>query len=246
VFNTWLHSPQRTIGLFPDWFGDPQPDWPVQSRLAGFVLSDAPVGPALTDRESPARTRPTGEEGHESLGAFIAGGPPPVVFTAGSANRQARRFFSTAIEASGRIGRRAVLVTGYGEHLPSTLPGHVHHARYVPFTALFPRAAAVVHHGGVGTCAQGFAAGVPQLVMPMGFDQPDNAWRVAGLGAGETIAPSAFTPRRVSKALDRLLSSGRVLRACREWQLRIRAADPVKHACDLLEEIYDRRRADGR
>ena len=50
----------------------------------------------------------------------------------------------------------------------------------------------------------------------------------------------AFTPRRVSKALDRLLSSERILAACREWQQRIRAEDPVKHACDLLEETYDR------
>lgn len=240
VFNTWLHSPQRTIGLFPDWFADPQPDWPVQSRLSGFVLSDAPVAPALTDSESPARTRLTDDESRDSLDTFIAGGPAPNVFTAGSANRQARRFFSTAIEASARTGLRAVLVTGYREHLPTVLPGHVYHAGYAPFTALFPRAAAIVHHGGIGTCAQGFAAGVPQLVMPMGFDQPDNAWRVATLGAGETIAPSAFTPRRVSKALDRLLSSERILAACREWQQRIRAEDPVKHACDLLEETYDR------
>ena len=243
VFNKWLHSPQRTIGLFPDWFGDPQPDWPSQSRLAGFVLSDAPVAPALTDGESSAPAGLTDNESRASLDAFMARGPAPIVFTAGSANRQARPFFSAAIEASARVGRRAVLVTGYREHLPATLPGHVHHARYAPFTALFPRAAAVVHHGGVGTCAQGFAAGVPQLVAPMGFDQPDNAWRVASLGAGEAIAPSAFTPRGVSKALDRLLSSERVLAACREWQERVRAADAVTRACDLLEETYDRHRS---
>lgn len=164
-----------------------------------------------------------------------------MVFTPGTANRHAAEFFRAAIEATAAIRRRAILVTSYRERLPASLPPHVRHVRYASFAALFPRSAAVVHHGGIGTCAQALAARVPQLVMPMGFDQPDNASRLARLGVGETIRPARFTAARVAPALDRLLSAGDVTIACRRWQERVEGANAVRQACDLIEEQYDSR-----
>src|SRR5205823_3036987 len=98
-----------------------------------FVLSDESCSPEA--------------EAHD-LERFMANGDPPVVFTPGSANRHAAPFFRAAIEATAGIGRRALLVTSYREHLPASLPGHAHHVAYASFATLFPRAAAVVHHGG--------------------------------------------------------------------------------------------------
>jgi rhamnosyltransferase subunit B len=220
VFNSWVHSPQRVVGLFPDWFGEPQPDWPSQLRLAGFVLSDEGCAPLPED------TR---------VEQFVAGDDPPIVFTPGSANRHAEAFFRTAIDATARLRRRALLVTGYREHLPSVLPDHVEHASYAPFSTLFARAAAVVHHGGIGTCAQGLAAGVPQLVMPMGFDQPDNGARLVRLGVGTMIPRSQFSPPRVADALNGLLSSKTVLSKCQHWRERIAATNAVEQAAQLIE-----------
>jgi rhamnosyltransferase subunit B len=215
----WMHSPQRIIGLFPDWFGAPQADWPPQTRLTGFALIE--TGALAPDVER-----------------FLDAGEPPVVFTPGSANRHAAHFFRTAVDATARLGRRALFVTGYADHLPSPLPAHVWRADYTSFTALFPRAAAVVHHGGVGTCAQGLAAGVPQLLMPMGFDQPDNALRVASLGVGTSIAPAHFSPPRVAAALAHLLTRADVATACRRWRDEVDSAGAVRQACDFIEQQH--------
>jgi len=217
VFESWVHSPRRVVGLFPEWFGLPQPDWPPQVRLTGFPLYDAP---AASDAE---------------LEAFLRAGEAPIVFTPGSANRQAAAFFEAAIAATARLGRRALLATGFPEHLPADLPSHVRHVAYAPFSRLLPRSAAIVHHGGIGTCAQGLAAGIPQLVMPLAFDQPDNALRLTRLGVGRFITPRRFTAPRVAPALGDLLSSDKVAAACRRYRDAVMAMDAVGRTCEIVE-----------
>jgi len=99
------------------------------------------------------------------------------------------------------------------------LPPHALHAAYAPFSRVLPRAAAVVHHGGIGTCAQGLAAGIPQLLMPMAFDQPDNAMRLRRLGVGDWVVPRRFTASRVARSLEQLLADETVAGACRRQGL---------------------------
>jgi len=231
VFDSWIHSPQRVLGLFPEWFGEPQPDWPPQLRLTGFALSDESCSPV--QRAAEARS---------ALDQFLAEGEAPIVFTPGSANEHAVEFFQTAIGATARLGRRALLVTGYRGQLPASLPPHVHHASYASFATLFPRASAVVHHGGIGTCAQGLAAGVPQLVMPIGFDQPDNGAQLTRLGVAEVISSSRFTAPRVAESLNRLLSSAGVRTACDDCRKRVRTQNGATLACDEIELTWQRQR----
>jgi UDP:flavonoid glycosyltransferase YjiC (YdhE family) len=221
IFNTWLHSPQRAIGLFPDWFAPPQPDWPPQLRLTGFPLYDEADQHAI----SPALDR------------FLYGGTPPIVFTPGSANRAAAAFLRTAAEAAARVNRRALLLTRYSEQVPSPLPPSVHHEPYVPLSRVLPRCAAIVHHGGIGTCAQGLAAGIPQLVMPLGFDQPDNAARLERLGVGRWIVPRRFTAPRVAEALIAMLDNPTVEARCRRWADAVRQTDAAADTCTLLEDL---------
>ncbi len=139
------------------------------------------------------------------LQAFLAAGERPVVFTPGSANVQAARFFAVAAEAVRRIGCRAVFVTCEPEQVPPNLPSNFCTVDYAPFSTLLKHASVFVHHGGVGTMSQAFAAGVPQLIMPMAHDQPDNADRAERLGAGIGLSVRRFTPKRVAQALERLL-----------------------------------------
>ncbi len=191
VMRSWIHSPRLVLGSFPAWFGPPQPDWPAGMKLVGFPLYD----------ERDATPLPA------DLETFLASGSPPVAFTPGSANVHARPFFEAAIEACARLGRRGLLLTRHPEQIPEGLPDGVRHVAYAPFGLLLPRVAALVHHGGIGTSAQGMAAGVPQLVMPLGYDQYDNAARMRRLGVARTLLPRRFRGMAVAKALRELLSS---------------------------------------
>ena len=223
IISRWWHSPQRVIGLFPNWFAAPQPDWPPQTTLTGFPLYD----------ERGATVVPP------DLDAFLeeaqAAGDPPVVFAPGSGNRQARRFFTAACDACRRLGRRGVLLTRFTEHLPHPLPEGVRRADYAPFSSVLPRAAALVHHGGIGTSAQALAAGRPQLVMPMTFDQPDNAARLQRLGVARTLPPVRFSGATVARELAALLESATVARKCADVARRFDGIDPVGHTCDVIE-----------
>jgi UDP:flavonoid glycosyltransferase YjiC (YdhE family) len=127
------------------------------------------------------------------------------------------------------------LLTKYPEQLPADLPASVRHFSFVPFSQLLPRAAALVHHGGIGSSAQGLAAGVPQLVMPMAFDQPDNAARLERLGVAASIPPKKFRGPAVARALEHLLEEAHVQQQCRHWAGQCSGEAALAAACDRLE-----------
>jgi rhamnosyltransferase subunit B len=218
IFGSWVHSPQKSIGLFPGWFAPPQPDWPAQAELAGFVYSKEGQG-----------------ELDPEISAFLARGEPPVVVTAGTAVRGADRFFEVSVQACIELGRRALLLTRYHDQVPSPLPEGVAAFPYAPFEVVLPRGAALIHHGGIGTVAQALAAGIPQLIRPMTFDQPDNAARVQRLGAGLSIRPDRYTPRTAVRALDTLLHSEDVSAKCRLYSAMIDPGAGLAAACDIIE-----------
>ncbi len=114
-------------------------------------------------------------------------------------------FYRESLTAARRIGRRAVLLVGPEGELGVADGRDAIAVPYAPFSTLFPRAAAVVHQGGVGTTQQALRAGRPQLVVPHLGDQFDNSARVARLGCGETLARGRYRAERVAGALDRLL-----------------------------------------
>jgi rhamnosyltransferase subunit B len=151
---------------------------------------------------------------------------------------QARRFFEVGIEACRRLGIRALFVTRYPEQLPAALPPEIRHVAYVPFSQVLPRCKALVHHGGIGTVAQGLAAGVPQFVMAMSHDQPDNGYRLTRLGVGAYVYPKAFTPGRVADRLAHLTTSAGVARACGACRARIEDQMPAEAVFRLLEEAH--------
>jgi UDP:flavonoid glycosyltransferase YjiC (YdhE family) len=170
------------------------------------------------------------------LEEFLTADDPPVVFTAGSAMMHAHDFFRISADVCRVMGRRGLLLTQFPEQLPAPLPDGVRHFDYVPFSAVLPRAAAFVHHGGIGTTAQALAAGVPQLVMPLAHDQPDNAARVRGLGVGDFLRPSAYKTPAVVERLNRLLTP-QVKENCRRRARDVAAHKPLETTCRLIEEL---------
>lgn len=224
LLDQWWHSPQRIVGLYPPWFAPPQPDWPAQLVLTGFPLFDER---GLTDPPADVLD-------------FLDRAEPPLVFTAGSAMRQGHAFFAEAAKTCQLLGRRGLLVTRYPEQLPDPLPDGVRHCAYIPFSQLLPRVAVLVHHGGIGTTAQALAAGIPQLIMPMSHDQPDNAARVERLGVGRSLKPKAFRAPAIAARLDRLLASREVAARCQAVKDKFKTGDPIGETCRAIEELIER------
>jgi len=223
----WMHSPQLVIGLFPEWFGPKQPDWPPNTHVVGFVLYDAasqsPVSPEADD--------------------FLKSGERPVIFTPGSAAATMHAYFRESVEACRKLGVRAMLVTNFLEQLPPNLPPTVKAFGYLPFGAVLPRAAMLVYHGGVGTMAQTMKAGIPHLVVPHGHDQFDNAFRVKRLGLGESIYASRYRADRVTEAIRRMIADEAVKARCRERARTIDSQVSLTRACELIEDLAARKLA---
>ena len=202
---------------------DRQPDWPPQTIQTGFPFYDRDGAGGL-----PAE-----------LARFLDDGPPPVVFTLGvTAAMVAGPFFEHSIAAAQRLGRRAVIIAGKNRRdRPASLPDGVAVFDYAPFSELFPRAAAVVHAGGIGTSGLAMRSGRPMLVVPHAHDQPENAQRLARLGIARTISPRRYTPARVAAELTRLLDDPAFSRRAAEVGEKVRQEDGVRAACDALEAL---------
>jgi rhamnosyltransferase subunit B len=206
----------RNIGLFPAWFGAPPGVHP-----AGFVLFEDDQVPSLPPE----------------LEDFLGQGTPPIIFTPGSFMRHAETFFRESLAACLDLNQRAVFLTPYPEQLPARLPASVLHFKYVPLQRLAPRSAALVHHGGIGTCAQGLRAGIPQLVTPLFFDQPDNAVRLAALGVGESISPNAYSADQVAATLREMLGSEAVRQDCARISALFSDRGGACLVCNLVETM---------
>lgn len=220
-FQDHLHRiPDMSISLFPDWFAATQPDWP-----APFLQGDFPTMPSGTTAALPSL-----------LEAFLSAGERPVAFTPGTGNLHAGKYFATALKALKLSGRRGLFITPYAAQIPADLPPDVLWLPQAPFDLLFPRLAAVVHHGGIGTTAQAFRCGIPQIIIPYAFDQFDNALRAQKLGVAEVLLPRQMTVRRLHKCLVRLLSSPDMAQSCVEISRRMEQAPTQTSLVHRLEQ----------
>lgn len=185
VFSNWL-SGQLVLGMFPEWYGARQPDWPPAVRLLGFPIFSGNGGRGLSNE----------------LQAFCKSGPAPFAFTFGTGIKHAGALYRAAMEACVSSGERAVFVTKFPEQLPPIVPPGVYVTDYAPFEELFPLCRAVVHHGGIGTIAQALRAGKPQIVLPIAFDQLDNGVRIRKMGAGVYVKSWRATPTSIARAMQ--------------------------------------------
>lgn len=190
--------PDLTLALWPAWFAPTQPDWPQPVLHTGFPLHDPqPDAPLPADIQQ-----------------FLAAGAPPLVVTAGTGQRFAAALFTAALQASAALGLRCLLLTPHRAQIPDHLPAGVAWAASLPLQQLLPQAAALVHHGGIGTTAEALRAGTRQLVIPRAFDQFDNAARVCALGCGLQLAHRRVGPGTLQRRLSRLLASAAIASRC--------------------------------
>jgi UDP:flavonoid glycosyltransferase YjiC (YdhE family) len=216
-----MRSPQRIIGLWPEWLYGRQPDWPAYAETTGFVHYDGiSTVSGGTDRAWDA-----------------AAGDAPIVFTAGTAMSQGPEFFAAAAGACAISKRPGLLLTQRPEQLPESLPEEVEHVAYAPFSELLPQAAAIVHHGGIGTAARAVKAGIPQLIVPHAYDQFDNCQRFADLGLAAELAQEELSAETLAAALDRLLGSSIIADRCRRYATMVDSAEGLERTCELLEGL---------
>jgi rhamnosyltransferase subunit B len=227
-------SPYGTIALFSESFAKPQRDWPARTTQTGFAFYDRLGEGFAIGSESRAKRR------ERELQQFLENGAPPILFTLGSsAVMHAGDFYRESLGAAQELGRRAVLLVGQSNRntLLANLPPSIYIAEYLPFSQIMPRAAAVVHQGGIGTVAQTLRAGRPMLIVPWAHDQPDNAQRIRRIGAGRWLRRNRYRARSAAEQLDRLLKDTSYEANARRASEIIRGENGVERACDTIEDL---------
>jgi rhamnosyltransferase subunit B len=222
-------APDLNLAMFSNVMCEAQSDWPTNTVITGFPFYDKKdnVPPDI------------------DLLRFLGRGPAPIVFTLGSAAvHLAGDFYRESIAAAKLLKRRAVLLVGNDQNRPTThLPEDIIAVNYAPFGELLPRAAAMVHQGGVGTTGQGLRAGIPMLVVPFAHDQHDNGARVERLGVARNIARNDYKAERVATELKQLLALPSYARSAREVGSRVRTESGAATAVDLILEKLETRRS---
>jgi len=227
-FHRGQHARDGVLAMYSPLLGRPPPDSPAHTVVTGYC-----------------RYAPFADTLPPDLRRFLDDGDAPLVFTLGSAAVHAgESFLHESMAVATALGRRAVLLTGSPEmraRLPSVLPEGVVAVEYAPHGALFSRAAAVIHHGGIGTTQEALRAGCPELVVPHGFDQPDNAARIVRLGVGDVLAASRYRADVAAVKLRRLLMDEGVATRAQRAAAVIRVEDGARVAADVIEQAIARR-----
>lgn len=247
-----LRGMQRRINAVRFAFGLPAVggNWLMQApyradEVVGLyspLLAGAPARPAkptllagfsVYDRDGP-------DEGGLSpqIDQFLSEGEPPLVFTLGSAfTLNGRQFYETSAEVARRLSRRALLLVGREAEAPLAAALNAPDilvAGYAPHSLIFPRAAACIHHGGIGTTAQALRAGAPQLICPIFADQPDNAMRAERFGVARVLPYPRYSLERAVRQLGALLTDPEVRLKARKTAELLAHEDGAGALTDLI------------
>ena len=171
-----------------------------------------------------------------ALVEFLQAGSPPVYVGFGSmSNRKPEETADLVLQTLDRTQQRALILSGWSGLRKADLPDSVLMLDSIPFSWLFPRVAAVVHHGGAGTTAAGLRAGVPAVVIPFFGDQPFWGQRVAELGVGPAPIPRRkLTVERLAQAIQRAVTDQTMRQRAADLGSKIQAEDGIACAVAVV------------
>ncbi len=221
-----LRRMPHLFGFSPEVLPKPR-DWGHWIHVTGYWFLDRP-----------ASFTPPPE-----LESFLASGPPPVgIGFSSQVGRDAKRITQVIVEALARAGKRGILISGWGGLKGIALPDHILPVRSVPYDWLFPRISAMIHHGGSGSAAAAFRAGLPSFAVPFGYEQGLWAQRIADLGVGVApILPGKLTGENLAQALARVTEDEGIRRRAASLGERIRAEDGIGNAVRIIEKTLTRK-----
>lgn len=186
-----LKSSPAIMGLFPSWFKPKPGDWPEQLVNTGFIMGDIAVGAS-----------------DQMVDEFINAHGAPIVFTFGTGIPVTTQLIEKIKRVCHTVGRPGMFVAhSQSERLVEDASAPLLIVSSTEFSKLFFRSAMVIHHGGIGTCAQGLAAGTPQIITPYAFDQPDNAYWLWNLGVSNAVDFRKDSVSHIAEIIEDLLSS---------------------------------------
>ena len=204
----------------------PPEDWDERMHVTGYWFLD-PV-----DEWTPP----------VDLLEFLQAGAPPIFIGFGSMSpRNPEAMMQVILQALARTQQRAIILSGWGGLHSSDLPDSVYLLDSIPFSWLFPRVAAVVHHGGAGTTSAGLRAGVPSIIVPFFADQPFWGQRVADLGVGPAPIPrKKLTAERLAQAIQTAVTDQAMRQRATDLGARIRSEDGIARAVAVVQDLEER------
>lgn len=226
IFRSVARGGTINLGLWSPEMRAPLPDDPAHGIITGF---------AWYDRHAEQEHAPADVE------AFLNEGEPPILFSLGTAAvHVAGDFYGIAAEVCRRLNRRGLLLVGRAPHAaPRSLPPGVRVFTYAPFSALMPRVAASVHHGGIGTCGQSLRAGRPVVVVPHAHDQFDNAARLRRMRLARSVPAKGLTASKLAEALGRVLTEPDWARFAAQAAERVAKEDGATAAAKAIEGLAE-------
>jgi UDP:flavonoid glycosyltransferase YjiC (YdhE family) len=197
-------------------------DWPNYVQVTGYWFLEPPAG----------------WEPSPDLVNFLQAGPPPVYVGFGSMlSRKPEETANLVLQALARTGQRGVLSSGWGGLKKEDLPETVFMLGSIPHSWLFPKMAALVHHGGAGTTGAGLAAGIPSIVTPFFGDQPFWGQRVHALGVGPRPIPrKRLNVENLTGAIRQAVSDLAMRKNAASLGERIRAENGIARAVAIIEQ----------
>ena len=201
----------------------PPADWSAEDHITGYWFLDPP-----NDWTPPP-----------DLLNFLQAGRPPVYIGFGSmGSRKPAETTDLILQALAKTGQRAILLSGWGGMQKTDLPASVFMVDSIPHAWLFPRVAAVVHHGGAGTTAAGLRAGVPSIVIPFTTEQAFWGQRIHNLGVGSAPIPrSKLTVDRLAQAIQEVVTNTAMCQRAADLGSKIQAEDGVANAVEIIQQM---------
>jgi UDP:flavonoid glycosyltransferase YjiC (YdhE family) len=208
-------------GVSPTVIPKPE-DWPEWHKVTGYWFLEAP-----------STWQPP-----KNLISFLSEGEPPVYIGFGSMLDEDAEVLTDIARQALRMARcRGILLTGWGAIAATNKTDDVYVADSIPHDWLFSKVAAVVHHGGAGTTAAGFRAGVPTVVIPFAADQFFWADRVEQLGVGIALGSrKKLTAAKLSQAIRTVLTDEKIRLRAKRLGESIRQEDGLIKAVKEVED----------
>lgn len=220
IFRGWIHTADKLITLFPQWFANVQDGFNYNAIQVDFLIE------------------PIQEELAQDIKDFTNTNKPIVVFTAGTANGAAYEFFKTSMQIAKHLDIKAIFVSHFVEHIPQNLPDNILHLTYVSYSALLPKVSLFVHHGGIGSTAVALYSGTPQIICPAAYDQYDNSLKTQNLGVAKEILPKNYTVQNATKIVNDMLNNKDIKKLCEFYAQKFINKNTLKDICNTITHSH--------